>query len=114
MWNASNEICTALVLETKLLERGWTLALCGVAKNERHWAGVGRLSPWLSIAVLETSPGNERVAFCDCVGVDVLVTSLSALLNMCQIEALMSIFQVLVALFVVGVGRRWLVAFWEE
>ena len=48
---------------TKLLERGWTLHFSGVAQGVRPQAGVGILtSPWLSAAVLEFSPVNERVA----------------------------------------------------
>jgi len=47
---------------TKLLERGWTLSFSGVAQGLRRQVGVGMLtSLWLSAAVLEFSPVNERV-----------------------------------------------------
>lgn len=45
-----------------ILERGWILSFSGVAQDERHWTGVGILTNlWLSKAMLELSPQNERV-----------------------------------------------------
>ena len=47
---------------SKLLDRGWTLFFSGVVKGVRRRAGVGILtSPWLSAAVLEFTPMDERV-----------------------------------------------------